>query len=329
MLMAAPVQTDAPAVTDRPAPRAFAIVNARSGSCDIDAVKGELSRCFGAVEVEIHELEEGDDLASVVAGAVAAGFDQVVAGGGDGTVSAVASLLVGSEVPFACLPLGTANVLARELGIPTDLAGAARLAASLLVERDRGEKTSRVATIDAMKVGDRHYLTQVGVGIDALMIKHTTTDAKRRLGRLAYLITAAKHILAFKPHRFEVAVDGQARKLRASQIVVANTGMMGQPPFRWGPDIHPDDGRLNICIIKSAGLRDYARLFWVVFRGHRERTPNMRHESFERVLEIRSRSPLPVQADGEIVGETPIRIEVAHRALRVVVPLNDAPEAHG
>ena len=313
----------APDATSASPFRAFAILNARSGSCDVAVVKAELARCFGAVTVDYHELNEGEDLAKVVADALASGVHQVVAGGGDGTILAVASLLVGADVHFACLPLGTANVLARELGIPTDLPGAARLAASQLVEHDQQVKTSRVATIDAMKLAGRHYLTQVGVGIDALMIQNTSTDAKRRLGRLAYLITAAKHILAFQSHRFEVTVDGQKRKLRASQIVVANTGMMGQPPFRWGPDIHADDGRLNICFIKSAGLRDYARLFWVVFRGHREKTPNMRHQSFERELEIRSRHPLPVQADGEIVGETPIRIELIHQALRIIVPLDD------
>ena len=314
-----------PGDTSRPSPvRAFVILNARSGSCNVEDVKRELASSFGPVELEFHELAEGDDLGALVARARSEGFHQIVAGGGDGTVSAVASLLVGTDVRFACLPLGTANVLARELGIPTDIAGASRLAASHLLERDEPVKTSRVATIDVMKVGDRHYLTQVGVGIDSLMIQETTTDAKRRLGRLAYLITAAKHILAFKPHRFEVTVDDRTTKLKASQIVVANTGMMGQPPFRWGPDIHPDDGKLNICFIKSASLRDYARLFWVVFRGHREKTPNLRHQAFERTMEIRSRHPLPVQADGEIVGDTPVRIEVVRRALQIIVPLNDA-----
>ncbi len=300
---------------------AFAILNAQAGTCVVEDVKQELGQQFGAVELRFHELTAGEDLAAVVAEGMAGGCQGVVAGGGDGTISAVANLLVGTAVPFAVLPLGTANVLARELGIPTDLIGACRLAASWLLEREDEVKTSRVLKIDAMKIGERHYLTQVGVGIDALMIQNTSSEAKRRLGKLAYLMAAAKHILAFKTHRFTVTVDGTTRKLRASQIVVANTGMMGQPPFRWGPDIHPDDGRLNICFIKSAGFRDYARLFWVVFRGHREKTPTMRHQGFDREMTIRSRHPLPVQADGEIIGATPVTIEVVHHALSVVVPL--------
>ena len=307
-----------------PTPRAFVILNAQSGTCVVAEVQREVTQHYEAVDLRWHELTEGDDLAAVIQQALADGCDQVLAGGGDGTVSAVASLLVGTEVQFAILPLGTANVLARELAIPTDLPGACRLAASRLLERDHEAKTSRLLTIDAMKVGDRHYLTQVGVGIDALMIQNTSKAAKRRLGRLAYVISATRHIIAFKPRRFTVTVDGVVRKLRASEIVVANTGMMGQPPFRWGPDIRPDDGRLNVCFVNSARLRDYARLLWVVFRGHREKTPNMRHQMFDHTMTIDSKHRLPVQADGEIVGETPITISVVHGALRVVVPMTDA-----
>ena len=171
-----------------------------------------------------------------------------------------------------------------------------------------------------MKIADHHYLTQVGVGIDALMIQNTSTEAKRRFGKLAYMASATKHVLAFQPHRFQLTLDGKTVPKRAAEIVVANTGMMGQPPLRWGPDIHPDDGRLNVCIIKPARLSDFLRLFWVVFRGHREKTPQMEHLGFEQELTIASRRPLPVQADGEIVGETPITISVVRQAVQVVVP---------
>ncbi len=303
--------------------RAFVILNAQSGSCVVDDVKRELANHFGEVELRFHELTKGEDLAAIVADAIAEGFERVVAGGGDGTISSVASLLVGSRVPLAVLPLGTANVLARELGIPTDLAGACRLAASRCVEEGRAAKTSKVLSIDAMKVGHRHYLTQVGVGIDALMIQNTSTESKRKLGRLAYLITLVKHLIAFQPHRFTITVDGVARKDKLSQVVVANTGMMGQPPFRWGPDIHPDDGQLNICLIKSAGVADYLRLFWVVFRGHVEKTPNMQHQKFTKAMTIASKHRIPVQADGEIWGDTPVTIEVVPQALRVIVPVDD------
>ena len=298
----------------------LALLNPKSGTCRIEEVRSELSTQFSEVAIRFQEIDQDTDLDAILGEAVASGCSLVVAGGGDGTVSAIAGRLVGTGVRLAVLPLGTANVLSLELNIPADLEAACRLAASPCTERNSETRTSTVRAIDAMRVGDRHYLTQVGVGIDALMIQNTSPEAKRRLGKLAYMISATKHILAFRSHRFRVTVDGRSRNLRASQIVIANTGMMGQPSFRWGPDIAPDDGKLNACFIKSAGIGDYARLFWVVFRGHREKTPNLRHEVIAKSIMIEPRRPLPVQADGEIIGDTPVTVEVVPRAVQIIVP---------
>ena len=306
-------------------PKVFVILNAKSGTCVIDDVKREFAPHADQADLRFHELTEDEDWQAQVSRAVGEGYSQFVAGGGDGTISAIGGLLVNSEVEFAVLPLGTANVLALELNIPTDLAGACRLAASRWVERDHEEKSSRILEIDAMRVNDHHYLTQVGVGIDAMMIQNTSAESKRRLGKLAYMISATRHILAFQLRKFTVTIDGVAERLRASEIVVANTGMMGQRSLRWGPDILPNDGRLNACFVKSARLRDYMRLFWVVFRGHREKSPHMRHQVVERAITIEARHELPVQADGEIIGVTPVTIAVVPRALKVVVPVNRYP----
>ena len=320
------VTNDEPsAVSTESLPKVLVILNARSGSCVVDDVKRELAPHSDRVEIHYHEIAEGTDLESEVARAIAAGFSLFIAGGGDGTIAAIGHLLVGTEVEFALLPLGTANVLALELNIPTDLAGACRLAASRWVERDHEEKSSRVRAIDVMRANGRYCLTQVGVGIDAMMIQNTTSESKRRLGKLAYLMSATRHIIAFKPRGFTVTIDGGTQVLKASEIVVANTGMMGQKSLRWGPDIVPDDGNLNVCLFNPAGLHDYVRLFWVVFRGHREKSPSMRHQVVNRSITIKSRRPLPVQADGEIIGQTPTTIEVVPNALKVVVPQDKYP----
>ena len=299
---------------------ALAVLNPTSGSCQIEDVKRALSTEFGNVPIQIYEVQPNGDLASTLTAALTAGCDQIIVGGGDGTVSAVADLLVGKNVRLAVLPLGTANVLALELAIPTDLIAACRLAATTYLEQANHVKTSQLREIDAMRVQGRHYLTQIGVGIDALMIKSTDPEAKRRLGKLAYIISAIRHILAFRSHLFRVTLDGKIFRFRASQIVIANTGMLGQAPFRWGPDIESNDGRLNACIIKSMGIREYGRLLWVVFRGHREKTPNMQHKIIERSVTIQTRQPLPVQADGEIIGETPVTVELVSKAVSIVVP---------
>ncbi len=302
-------------------PRAFVVLNPKSGSSAGGDVRKTLAAHLPDVEFEVHEIAKGDDLAAIVRSAIGRGCDPVVAAGGDGTVSTVADALVGTSVHLIVLPMGTANVLARELEIPIDLEGACALAGARLTDGPH-----RIARLDAMKVGDRHYFTQVGVGIDALMIRDTDDKQKRRFGRLAYLWTAATRLLGFKPRRFTIGVDSRTIEVRATQVVVANTGMMGQPPFRWGPDISAEDGRLNICIARARNLIDYLGLLrHVVLASHKD-SPNVRYEVAGRSIAIATRRPLPVQADGEIVGETPVRIEVIPAAIRVVVPPK-SPEA--
>ena len=233
----------------------------------------------------------------------------------------MADVLVGTEAHLVVLPLGTANVLARELGIPVELEGACQLGATWVGPGSLAGQAHRVVRLDAMKVGGRHYLTQVGVGIDALMIRDTEDRHKRRFGRLAYLWTMMTRLVGYQPRRFRLTVDDRSMVVKASQLVVANTGMMGQPPYRWGPEIEADDGKLNLCIIKARSLIDYMGLFGSVFLGRHKQNRNFRYEVATRSILIDARHPLPVQADGEIIGDTPVRVDIVPAALRVVVPL--------
>lgn len=292
--------------------RALAIMNPKAGSAAGEAIRAALAGCFGddPGRLEVHETAEGEDLGQVVRDRVAAGVDLVIAVGGDGTVSAVADALAGSGATLGIIPMGTANVLARELAIPLDNDAAARL---LVDDHD-------LATIDAMRVGGRHYLTQVGVGLDAMMIRDTPTERKKRFGKLAYLWTAGRHMLGHQPRRFVLEIDGRSIKARASQVIVANVGTLGQPPFRWGPDIRLDDGTIDVCVSKAKTVLHYMNLFWhVVTRRHRA-DPNVRYFHARHSVAIATRHPTPVQADGEVLGETPVRVEVAPGAIRVIVP---------
>ena len=118
------------------------------------------------MEVEVHEVSRGDDLPGLVRSAIDRGCDPIVAAGGDGTVSVVADVMVGTEAHLVVLPLGTANVLALELGIPVDLEGACQLGAQRVKLGSLAGADPAVFRLDAMKVGSRHYFTQIGVGID-------------------------------------------------------------------------------------------------------------------------------------------------------------------
>lgn len=291
------------------------VMNPAAGAGLAGAVMEALGRSFGgSAALEAHEIGAGDSIVDRVRAAVEqGGHGLVVAAGGDGTVSAVAGGLVGSTATLGIVPLGTANVLARELGIPLELDAACELLAG----------PHALGALDAMEVSGRGYLTQVGVGIDSLMIRDTRREAKRRFGRVAYLWTAFNHLLGFGAHRFTVAVDGEPMRPRASQVVVANCGILGQPPFRWGPAIRPDDGRLDVCVVRARTLWHYVKLAWHVLAGRHAESPHVRYRTATREVQIASRHPLPVQADGEVIGETPVTVRLRPGAVRVVVPRAD------
>jgi diacylglycerol kinase (ATP) len=299
------------ASTDR-ATRVLVVLNPKSGSTTVDDVREALERHFPCEDgaCTVLDLTKDQDLSRTIREAVAGGVDLVVAAGGDGTVSAVADVLVGTQTPMGIIPLGTANVLARELGVPLDLEGACTLLSG----------PHATTSIDAMRVGDRIYLTQIGIGIDALMIRDTKGEHKRRFGRAAYLWTGLVRLVGFKARRFSLAIDEQRSRPRATQVVLANVGTLGQPPFQWGPDIRLDDGRIDICIVKAQTLLHYAGLAWhVVLRQHR-RSRHTLYLTAERAVAINSDPPLPVQADGEIIGKTPLEVKVVPGAVRVAVP---------
>jgi diacylglycerol kinase (ATP) len=307
------VEPDRQATATDACPRqVVAILNPQAGSAAGEAIRRALGECFreGESHVEFYETRDGEDLGGVVRDRVKRGVDLVVAAGGDGTVSAVADALVGSGTPMGILPMGTANVLARELEIPLDVDAAARLLVG----------DHRLATIDAMRVGGRHYLTQVGVGLDALMIRDTPTSQKKRFGKFAYLWSAAKHLVGFQPRRFTIEIDGLAIRTHASEVIVANVGTLGQPPFRWGADIRVDDGALDVCVSKARTVVHYVGLFWHVVTGQYKADPNVRYFRSRRSVAIATKHPMPVQADGEMIGETPVRVEVVPGAVRVVAP---------
>jgi diacylglycerol kinase family enzyme len=211
------------------------------------------------------------------------------------------------------IPAGTANVFARELGLPLDLAGACALLTG----------AHATASVDAMRVGEQYFVLQIGIGIDSLMIRDTDRQAKRRFGRAAYLWTAFTRLIGYQPRRFTIVADGRRTRPRASQVLIANGGVLGVAPFRWGPHIRPDDGRIDVCIVSARTALDYLGLAWHTVLGQQRRDRNVRYLSAEHSVVVSADHPLPVQADGEILGETPLQVQVVPDALRVIVP---APE---
>ncbi|HEU5014190.1 MAG TPA: diacylglycerol kinase family protein [Roseiflexaceae bacterium] len=297
--------------------RAFIILNPVAGNSTPDEVRAVLERTLGAKgwRYDIYETTGHDDMRAEVDRALAEGCDLVVAAGGDGTVSIVANTLADTGVPLGILPIGTANVLALELGIPRVLEEAAALFAGELVFRE----------LDMMRVRNRNFILQIGIGLDSMMIKDTARSAKRIFGRLAYMATLVGKLFGYQSQRYTIMVDGQRLRPRAWQVLVANAGTLGIPPFKWGPDISPADHELDLCIFSVRRAIDYVRLLRQFVTGKPVKGSNVMYRRIQKHVMISTDRPLPVQADGEIIGETPIEIDVVPRGIKIVVPASTSP----
>jgi diacylglycerol kinase (ATP) len=299
------------------ASRLFVILNPLAGRYSARVVNEALGRHLNCADglCDVHEATGRDDLTDLARAAAERGWEIVVAGGGDGTVSAVANGLIGTSAALAILPLGTGNVVAQELGIPVDLDGACSLLSG----------PHAFARIDAMEIRGRHYYMRVGIGLDALVIHETRREAKKRFGRVAYYWSAFTRLIGFQPRQFRIVVDGRTSQPRASEVALANCGTMARKPWRWGPGIRPDDGRIDVCIIRARNLIDFLILAWHLVLGLPR---SNRHVSFlvaNRNIAIASDTPLLVQGDGEMIGETPVEVKVVPGGMRVVVSEEGIP----
>jgi len=297
--------------------KALVILNPSAAPGVRESVLRALERRFPAARIEytVDEPRAGVPFGEIVRARLGEGFDLIVAAGGDGTVSAVVDGLAGSGIPLGIIPTGTANLVARELNIPL----APDDAAALIAEAPR----SRM--IDAMRIGPRVYVLIVGIGISASVAGGTTRRNKRRFGLVAYLGAAILKAIEFRPRHLEVIVDGVSRKHHAVEVAIANCGILAKMVFPRGPDIHVDDGHLDVWILDTRTLLDYPRyLFRVVAR--KPSSPRARFIKAERHITVKSASPLPVQADGDVIGATPVEIEVIPGAVRVFVPEKPAVE---
>lgn len=258
----------------------------------------------------IYETTGKESLPDVVRQAVKDGYDLVAAGGGDGTVSMVAGGLVHTQVPLAILPMGSGNVIAQELEIPQNTADAV----DLLI----GEHAIR--RIDAMQVEDKYFFLTGNVGLSTGIIDSTRREQKRRFGFLAYLWNAALQLGGFRLRYFALEIDGERFHGWASEVLVANCGILGMKWVRSELGIHPDDGVLEVCVVRSRTVIDFVDLAWNFFVLRRKGNPEVQCFQAQKSVKIASNDPILVGADGEILGQTPVEFKVVPGALHVVVP---------
>lgn len=292
--------------------KVYLVVNPVGGSYDGAAMEQALETCFGerGWEHEVYETTGEEDVSDLVRRAVQRGFDTVVAAGGDGTVSAVAGGLIGSQSAMGIIPIGTGNALARELGIPISIDQAC-----VLISGDH-----RLRELDVMEINGRFYILNVSVGLSALAMKDTPSESKRRFGVVAYIWAGIKRLAGFHPRRFRVRVDELEASPRASDIVVTSGGMPVRP-FLGVEEPRPlDDGQLGVYILRARTLFDYIALAVSLLLGKERQDPRVSVLSARERIEIDAAPSASVQADGEPIGQTPVTIRLLPQAVRVIAP---------
>jgi diacylglycerol kinase (ATP) len=253
------------------------------------------------IEYDMRETKGEGDALGWAERAEADGFDLVVVAGGDGTVMEAMSGLIRAKanIPLAQIPVGTANLLARALMIPADVAE------SLEVLFSGREERLDVGYLPDEK---RYFALIAGCGYDAQVIGDASRELKNVLGFGAYLVTGFTNLFRLRRARIELTVDGRTQRFRANTVMIVNVGEIANLGIKLGENIQPHDGKLDVIIATSAtvlgALGILARILTGRFKGH----DDLRYLRVERVS-IVAKPPLPTQIDGEELGTTPLTIE--------------------
>ena len=301
--------------------KVFVVFNPKAGKEDqADEVRTALASHFTPPRwtSEIYETtgKENEDIAAICRAACARGASLVISAGGDGTLAGVGNGLVNSPVPLGILPLGTGNALARALLIPLKLDEAM----DLLVN------DHTVMEVDALKVGERHFFLNVSVGISPEMMSDTSSEDKKRFGRLAYVMALIKRSSIFRLRRYTLTLDGRPRSIRAAEVLVSNPTLLEKPPSVFGPPETLDDAQLEVYVIRAHTLGDYVRLVWDLFRRPGQSAAKLSHLAATHTIQIKATHSQLVQADGEVIGHTPVDVRMVPKAIHVIVP-KPAPAA--
>lgn len=236
------------------------------------------------------------------------GADLVLACGGDGTVRACASALAGGHVPLALLPAGTGNLLARNLGIPADLAEAAKVAANGTLRR-----------IDVPALDGDPFLVMGGSGFDALLFERTSETLKSRLGWAAYAVAGVRAIRSAVPAVVSLDIDGHTHEVTCIGVLVGNVGTL-TGGMQLLPEAEPDDGLLDVAVLTPMRLRHWAGLASNIVAGRRPKPWQLQTHRGRRIV-VDWPTPVPVELDGDLQDPaTRLEFTLAPSALKVCVP---------
>ncbi|HXW93327.1 MAG TPA: diacylglycerol kinase family protein [Terriglobales bacterium] len=280
----------------------------------------------GGVENRAAVTQGPGDASEQVKQAIALGYDTIIACGGDGTVHEALQGLVGTEVALAVIPLGTANALAHDLGVPLSPKAAAR---ALLHGKARRVSAGRVEYQDfSGQASCRYFTVAAGIGVDAELFYKLNPAAKRHLGMLAYYFQGTRLWLTHKMEHFQVEMgeDGARQSAQVSQLLAVRIQDFGNLLRELAPGASLERDDLRLVLFRTRSRAAYLGYLMRGLVGARWRIPGIewRH-AWEVQCQPIDCSPgqssrIFVEADGELLGTLPARVSIVRHAFTLLMP---------
>jgi diacylglycerol kinase (ATP) len=305
--------------------RAVVIYNPRSGTHDIQASLTGALEVFREQgwQIDLQRTQQAGDVERLSAAARQAGYQVVLTAGGDGSLNEAANALAHSEVALGTLPGGTANVWARQIGLPIP----APLYTAQMADAARALCTGLVRPIDLGCTNERYFLLWSGTGLDAYVTSKIEPRPPwvKRWGVVGYGLRAAWHAVQYRGTPMTIRIDDQPVWRGRTLMVLISNIQLYAGIVRPSPEARVDDGWLDVCIFQGASFAYAARHFISIALGWTAQNPQLVNTR-GRHIRIAAKLPTAVHVDAEPIGSTPIEVKVQPGALRVIVP-RTAPAA--
>ena len=284
------------------------IVNRKAGQGKASRLSEELAKLFQQHDINFSTFyTNGQKDASNIAKRENEKDRVIVAIGGDGTVFEIINGMAPSFGTLAVVPGGTANILAKELALP---------------ERPKDIfdmlKSKKTTTIDLGAVNSNYFSLMTGIGFDAIVISEVRPALKQIFRKLAFPLTGLKTFRSYDYPQLKARIDKNTEK-SAYFIVVSNASRYGGDLIKIAKEAHLSDGFLDVTLFEKGEARDFLKYTLAVLAGQHLKLSDV-YSTKAKEVEIFCEKPILVQADGEVIDNTPVKVKVLPKALKIIVP---------
>ncbi len=270
------------------------------------------------LHLEVHLTSADIDPQELAQQAIAQDADLIIASGGDGTVSAVAGAIIGTEIPLGIIPRGTANAFSMALGITQQINQLRRACEIILAGKTR--------VVDTALCNNLPLILLAGIGYEAETIEKADREAKNRWGTLAYLMAGWQQLDEQKLFEAEIEIEGEIRTFQAGAITIANAAPPTSVLAQGIGEVVVDDGLLDITIAtvdnKIQAVTTILSMLGAALIKTNAGLDNIVHLRSPKV-KISANPAQKVVLDGEIIGNTPLEIECFPQSLSVFAPISE------